>query len=557
MTHSMIDRLAALPTADRRLLLAISGAALVALAIGILGGLLTALARGGFIEVVPEAAYRFLTVHGVSIFFYWLYLAQAALLLGFAATQDDHGTEPRGIAWRGTAVAGFVAMLAGFLFSMAGAHMGTPLLYDGSPGLAADEPAMLLVFNLGYLLLGLGLMATPAAAVATLLRPRWEGRQERMTAVGFALFAWAGFLVVSGFAALHAFVPGALWALGLGEFPSGHSTSWHILFHNMHYLPLMATVLMWYVLVQALTGVKSVFGERFSKIVFAMYLVFVPPTSLYHMFLEPDLPDVVRVTGSLLSLFVSVPTLTAFLIIVASLEVHARSQGARGLFGWLRMLPWKHPAMAAIALAVVNMGLGLAFAFVLIQEKLAPLLSDTFFVPAYFHFFTVGTVSLTLLAALAVMLPALSGRRIAWPRLLRLMPWTVTAGLLLFGGTGVTAGYLGVPRRVVDVSYGGEAPALWQGLMAAVAIGGSLMAVALLVFAAGIAVALVPRRGRRDTGFAGFTVAWGGIQVRPGASAWVGPISVLGVVAAMYVFTAIGFELMQSLPIAAAGGAGH
>lgn len=65
-----------------------------------------------------------------------------------------------------------------------------------------------------------------------------------------------------------------------------------------------------------------------------MYLVFVPPTSLYHMFLEPDLPDAVRIVGSLLSLFVSVPTLTAFLIIVASLEVHAWTRGGRGLFGW-------------------------------------------------------------------------------------------------------------------------------------------------------------------------------------------------------------------------------
>jgi cytochrome c oxidase subunit 1 len=303
--------------------------------------------------------------------------------------------------------------------------------------------------------------------------------------------------------------------------------------------------------------VKSVFGERFSKIVFSMYLVFVPPTSLYHMFLEPDLPGAVRVTGSLLSLFVSVPTLTAFLIIVASLEVHARSNGARGLFGWLAMLPWKHPAMAAMALAVVNMGIGLVLAFVLIQEKLAPLLSDTFFVPGYFHFFTVGTVSLTLLAAFAVMLPALSGRRIAWPGLLRLMPWLASAGLAVFGGAGVAAGYLGVPRRVVDVAYGGEAPALWQSLMAAVAGGGIVMALALLVFAAGVAASLVTRTGRSGAEPAGLTLAWGGIAIRPGATAWMGPVSVLAIVAAMYVFTAIGFELMRSLPIAATGGAGH
>lgn len=551
MTSNIRYRLASLPATDRRLLLAMGGSALATLALGIVGGLLTALARGGMIDILPETAYRFLTVHGVGIFFYWLYLAQAALLLGFAAIEDDDA----GIVWRSAAWTGFGLIAAGFFFSMAGAHMGTPLLYDGSPQLARDEPSTLLVFNLGYLLLGLGLMATPAAAIATLLRPRRQGRRQAMSAIGFALFAWAGFLMVSGFAALHAFVPGALWAVGLGAFPEAQSTNWHILFHNMHYLPLMATVLMWYVLVRALTGVKSVFGERFSKIVFALYLVFVPPTSLYHMFLDPDLPGAVRVTGSLLSLFVSVPTLTAFLIIVGSLEIHARSRGATGLFGWIGMLPWRHPAMAAIGLAVVNMGLGLAFAFVLIQEKLAPLLSDTFFVPGYFHFFTVGTVSLTLLAALAVMLPALAGRELAWPVLLRAMPWLATAGLLAFGGAGVAAGYIGVPRRVMDVSYGGEAPMLWQSLMAAVGIGGTVMAVALLVLAAGVAASMLPRRESAEP--SDLIVSWEGAPAARATAAWVGPASILVIVSAMYLFTATGFELLQSLPLAAAGGVGH
>jgi cytochrome c oxidase subunit I len=549
MIDSLKIRFAELPPSDRRLLTVTAGVALAALALGILGGLVTGLARGGMLAMMPGTAYRFLTVHGVSVFFYWLYLAQVALLLGFAAIEGN-----RGLAWRAVAWVGVAAMVAGFGFSMAAAHMGTPLLYDGAPDLA--EPSTLLVFNLGYLLLGLGLMAAPAAAIATLLRPRREGRQASMSAIGFALFAWAGFLVVSGFAALHAFLPGTLWAIGLGAFPLNHSTNWHILFHNMHYLPLMATVLMWYVLAHALTGAKSVFGDRFSKIVFSMYLVFVPPTSLYHMFLEPDLPGAVRVTGSLLSLFVSVPTLTAFLIIVASLEVHARAHGGRGLFGWIRMLPWKHPAMSAMGLAVVNMGVGLALAFVLIQERLAPLLSDTFFVPGYFHFFTVGTVSLTLLAALAVMLPALAGRPLAWPSLLRAMPWLASAGLLVFGGAGVAAGYFGVPRRVIDIGYGGEAPAFWQALMATVGVGGVLMSGALLVFAAGLAVSMFPSRIARSES-AGMSVGWGGAELRPGATAWVGPVSVLAIVAAMYVFTIVGFEVMRSLPITAAGGAAH
>ncbi|MBI1905751.1 MAG: cbb3-type cytochrome c oxidase subunit I [Rhodocyclales bacterium] len=546
-----VARLAALPAADRRLLRRMAALALVALFLGILGGLLTALARAGFLDVIPSTGYRFLTVHGVSIFFYWLFMAQAALLLGFSATENG-----RGLVWRGLAWGGFALMLGGFVFSMVGAHMGTPLLYNGAPELGADDPGGLLVFNLGYLLLGLGLMVLPVSAIATLLERRWQGRQERLSAVGFALFAWAGFLVVTGFAALNTFLPGALWVLGMGPFPLSHGTRWHIVFHNMHYLPLMATVILWYVLVQALTGIKSVFGERFSKIVFSMYLVFVPPTSLYHMFLEPDLPGVIRVAGSLLSLFVSVPTLTAFLIIVASLEVHARTQGGRGLFGWMRLLPWRHPAMASVGVACLSMGLGITFAFVLIQERLAPLLSDTFFVPGYFHFFTVGTVSLTLLAALAVVLPALGGRPLWRPGLLRWMPWLAFAGLLVFGAAGVTAGYLGVPRRVMDVAYQSQAPALWKGLMAAVGVGGAGMALALTVFAAGVAASLWP--GRESARVPeGLSVAWGGADVRAGASAWVGPFAVLVIVIAMYAFTVVGFELMQSLPVIASGSGAH
>ena len=80
----MTQRLAALRGGDRRLLRSMAAAALLALAVGLLGGLLTALARAGLLDVAPGTGYRALTVHGVSAFFYWLFVAQAALL-GFAS----------------------------------------------------------------------------------------------------------------------------------------------------------------------------------------------------------------------------------------------------------------------------------------------------------------------------------------------------------------------------------------------------------------------------------------------------------------------------------------
>ena len=206
---------------------------------------------------------------------------------------------------------------------------------------------------------------------------------------------------------------------------------------------------------------------------------------------------------------------------------------------------------------MISMAFGIVLAFVLIQEKLAPLLSDTFFVPGYFHFFTVGTVSMTLLAAFSVMLPALSGRALAWPGLMRLMPWLAMAGLLLFGGAGVAAGYLGVPRRVIEVSYGGEAPVLWQTLMAIMGVGGSLMALALLVFTIGVAVAIVPRRSATAPRPALPVLELGAVPLRAGVAAWTGPVAMLVIVLAMYGFTTLGFELMQSLPVTAVGGSGH
>lgn len=539
-------RIAALPVDDKTLLKLLSGGALLALALGLAGGFLTALARARALPLLPDDAYRLLTLHGVSVFFYWLYLIQATLLLALAAAENGRGLALRPLAWLGA-----VLMLAGFAVSEWIAATGTPLLYDGSPELAIDDPRSVGFFALGYLLLSAGLVTTAASGIATVLGSR---REEGFSPVGFALFAWAGFLVVSALAATNAFLPGVLWALGAGPFPADHATQWHILFHNLHYLPLMATVLVWSVLTEHLTGVTSIHGARMSKIVFAAYLVFVPPTSLYHMFLEPALSEGVRMVGSLLSLFVSVPTLAAFAIIVSSLEASTRARGGHGLFGWMRALPWANPAMANMGWAAVNMMLGLVFAFVLIQGKLAPLLSDTFFVPGYFHFFAVGVLTQTFLAALMVILPALGGGRLWRPAVLARMPALVTLGLIVFGAAGITAGFMGVPRRVFDVSYGGLAPAAWPVLMALMGVGATVFAVALSVSVYGVARALLSRHPA-TTGIpvADLRAGPGGVGMTP---AWTGPLSITALVAAMSVLTIIAFRLIQFLPVMVLGG-GH
>src|SRR3990167_10221174 len=137
MTNISISQsLRALPAGDRALLKALAACALAALALGIVFGLVTALVRTGYADAELVTGYRMLTGHGVTIFFYWLYFAQTALLLVLAAAQG-HGKNR--IALPSVAWAGLLLMVLGFAASQAGTWTGSPLLYDGSPDLAGEN----------------------------------------------------------------------------------------------------------------------------------------------------------------------------------------------------------------------------------------------------------------------------------------------------------------------------------------------------------------------------------------------------------------------------------
>lgn len=551
---SILQGVRKLSAGDRILLKALVSSALATLALGVIFGLITALIRTGYAGAEPQTGYRMMTGHGVTVFFYWLYFAQMALLMALAVAQS-HGKVR--IALAPAAWGGLLLMVLGFAASQTGTWTGTPLLYDGSPDLVGENKWQAGAFYAGYVLLASGLFLLAASAIGTVIMAKAEAGRRDWSTIGFAVVAWAGLLMVSSLATLNTFLPAAAWAFGWGEVPANHSTGWHLLFHNLHYLPLMGTVIIWYALVQDMTGVDSIFGQRFSKGIFALYLVFVPPTSLYHMFLDPGLSPVLRGLGSLLSLFISVPTIAVFLVIVSSLEAHARARGARGLFGWLRMLPWQEPAMAAIGMAIVNLALGGILAFVLIQERLAPLLSDTFFVPAYFHFLTIGTVTLTLLAAFVWSMPALFDRSLWAPRLLGILPYTLTAGLVLFGVAGMAAGLNGMPRRVLDGSYDGTAPQFWTAMSPIISLGAVVMALSLLLYIALLVGTALGAGGRQAIAeLPSFILATtDGAAIRQ--KSWTAPLCVLVLIVGMYAATILAFALLRALPLASAAGVSH
>jgi cytochrome c oxidase subunit 1 len=201
--------------------------------------------------------------------------------------------------------------------------------------------------------------------------------------------------------------------------------------------------------------------------------------------------------------------------------------------------------MAMAALSALGGGI---IANILIQERFAPLLSDTFAVPGYFHFFTVGTVTLTFLGALLYMIPVLTGHRLWLSPLAARLPYVLTVSVYLFGIAGVWAGYAGVPRRVMDFDYSGTAPALWGSLMAAVGIGGLIMVVVGASYVAILAVTALwdVSSGRRVEEFPAASFS---VEDSVGQRAWFGPVAVGVLLVGIYVATTGAFQLMQSLPL--------
>ncbi len=558
----LTSRVKRLAPADKRIFLAFFTMAAIALGLGVVFAVLTAAARSGLVTFDGDFAYRALGLHGVTIFFYWLNFVQAGfvLLLASVYTKGAGTVFLRPLAWLG-----FASMVVGLILSEYGQLTSdTVLLYDGNPSLLIDSPSDGRFFYLGYVFLFSGLLMVGLAALATALRPKLTGiSKDEWSPITFAVVAWSGLLLVSAIAGANAFLPPLMWTLGLSEGVVGYAMSWSVLFHNVHYLPLMSTVVLWYILMENLTGVKSVFGQGFSKVVFAIYMIFVPPTSLYHLFLEPGMAESVLVVGSLLSLFIAVPTILVFVVIVASLESYARQRGGRGLFGWMKMLPWRNPVMAALGMAAVNLAMGGVFSMVLIQSKLAILLSDTFFVPGYFHFLTVGGVSLTFIAMLIYLIPSLTGNAVWRPRVLAKLPQILTIGLGLFGIGGIAAGYHGIPRRVFKLGYHVDdivehvdPPFIWGTLMGFVGAGSLVMTVVLFIYIYALFRMLFSANRTIGVDVDDLRVVdWSGTVVGR-QSAWVGPLGIVVMVSGMYFFTILSFKILDSVPILTAAG-GH
>ncbi len=434
--------------------------------------------------------YQFLTGHAQLGFVYWFAFIQAALLVAGATLLRD-GRRLWGLKLGWTA---FAFTSAGLILNMVGIFSGASVLYTAFPPLSEEFASTPLIY-LGYLFTGIGALLITISFIGSVFTwverkgslASWKRMLGEVHISTFAAICATVLIIAISLAAIRLYIPAFLWSMGwlaleAEAFALDYRLTYHVMFHIIHYIPAMAMIAVAYVLVELSTGAKSVYSKTVAKGLFLMYPAVVPPTFIYHLLVDPTIPQNIKIIGSAFSLLVWIPSLLHMFIITGMMEVKMRSAG-HSLLGWIRHLPWGNPAFASLIMGMVTFGIAGSLTSVLLQEQTAPLLHNTFAVPAYIHPMVVGAASLIYMGIIYYGVTLSVGRNLWGLAIARIQPYLLTISLLIFAIAGSLAGYAGVPRRTAEITYGGAAPESWAGLMnVTLGLGGTLAIIAGILF---------------------------------------------------------------------------
>jgi len=477
----------ALDPRDRRLLSAFALVGFTILSLGGVFALLMKLVRTPALSVLPaQTYYQSLTGHGVLMFIFWLGFIQTAFLIVAGTVLVRRPLWSYKMGWAGLGIMTLAASLA-----LVAVLRGTSVTYNVPVPLSQQFQGTSLVL-LSYILLAIGMGVVVVDFILTMLAAVENKRSLNCWAAFFRDLPIATFAAIAGLfiavpgllAALNTFGGALMWALGNASIDAAaYRTNWHIVFHIYHYIPALTLVGVAYVLVEATADAHSIYAKQLAKALFLLYPIFVPPTFIYHLLVDPSLPQYVKTVGTVLSLLVGVPTLLHTFIILGMLESRMRQAGY-GRASWLRHLPWGNPAFSSLTVGFLTLFLGGTMAYLLLQAPLAAMLHNTFFVPAYIHPIAGGGANIIYMGAIYLSLPVLLGRRLWGLRLARVQPYLMGLGLTIMALFGAAAGLAGVPRRYALIAE--DAPERWSTLLNI-----SLGIGALLAIAAGVLFVLI------------------------------------------------------------------
>jgi cytochrome c oxidase subunit 1 len=267
------------------------------------------------------------------------------------------------------------------------------------------------------------------------------------------------------------------WSLGLVKTvdPILARTLFWFFGHPLVYFWLLPAYTIWYALIPREAGGK-LFSEPLARMTFALFLVFSTPVGFHHQFQDPGIPAGWKLFHTFNTMIISFPSLVTAFTVVASLEVAGHLRGGKGLFGWIRALPWGEPTVSSVLLAGLLFMVGGFGGSINAAYALNSVVHNTAWIHAHFHLTVGSAAALTFMGAAYYLVPRMSGRELELGLLAKVQPYLWFLGMVLFSFVNHVTGLMGMPRRIFTDTYAGAPQAqMWQGLTRISALGGVVL----------------------------------------------------------------------------------
>lgn len=464
---------------DGKLALAHIYVAFIALFIGGLCGLLQVLVRSGkFTLPWGIGYYQILTVHGVLLGL----ILTTYFILGFqiAAMSRTSGTftdKQRLFGW-----IGFWVMTTG---TVAAATM--VLLNEASVLYTFYAPLQAhWIFYVGMALVVVGSWIVGIAQIMKYNEWRKAHPGESSPLLSFMVVVnMAMWIICSLGVAVEVVFQLIPWSLGWVDKVDvllSRTLFWYF-GHPLVYFWLLPAYMVWYVVIPKIIGGK-IFSDALARLSFMLFLLFSIPVGFHHQLTEPGIESFWKFLQVILTMMVVIPSLLTAFSMFATFETRGRQLGGKGLFGWVKKLPWQDARFTVPFIGMAAFVPAGAGGIINASHQMNQLIHNTIWVTGHFHLTVATTVVLTFFGASYWLLPHLTGRVLTKQMnklaIIQAIVWTV--GMSIMSGAMHIVGLMGAPRRSDFSTYGGAEQATdWIPYQIAQAVGGTILFVGIIL----------------------------------------------------------------------------
>lgn len=424
--------------------------------------------------MIPEVYFASVSTHGVLMGF----VLTTFLIMGYgyytATTSLKQPLWNKPLAWMG-----FWVALIGVLVAAVPLLTGNAsVLYTFYPPLKAN-PA----FYIGATMLVVGSWFWCLEMVMSMTK--WKkanpGETVPLAMYGTVANAIMWFITSLGVAleVLFQLIP---WSLGISETVDVGLArtlfSWTL--HAIVYFWLFPAYIAFYTLMPRQAGGKLL-SDQMARLVFIMLLVFSVPIGFHHLYMDPFQAagwKYLHMTGTFM---VAVPTLITGFTVIASMEIAGRLRGGKGLFGWIRTLPWDNPMVLATGLAMLMLSFGGFGGVINASYSMNTMVHNTQWVTGHFHLIFAGTTVIMYFAIAYYLWPKMTGKELASVSMARKQLWLWTIGMLILTLPWHAIGMQGQPRRISSAPYDPELVESWNSSEFAMIVGGVILLISALM----------------------------------------------------------------------------